>query len=92
LGDNHGLFQGAHGSAPDIAGQNIASPLATILSGSFMLRWLGDRHNDASLITAAERIERAVEATLAGGKAIPRDLGGLASCSEVTGEICRQLK
>jgi 3-isopropylmalate dehydrogenase len=92
LGDNHGLFQGAHGSAPDIAGQNIASPLATILSGSFMLRWLGDRHNDVSLITAAERIERAVEATLAGGKAIPRDLGGLASCSEVTTEICRQLK
>ena len=92
LGDNHGLFQGAHGSAPDIAGQNIASPLATILSGSFMLRWLGDRHNDASLITAAERIERAVEATLANGKAIPRDLGGLASCSEVTAEICRQLK
>jgi 3-isopropylmalate dehydrogenase len=57
-----------------------------------MLRWLGDRHNDASLITAAERIERAVEATLAAGKAIPRDLGGLASCSDVTAEICRQLK
>ena len=92
LGDNHGLFQGAHGSAPDIAGQNIASPLATILSGAFMLRWLGDRHNDTSLVTAAERIEHAVEATLASGKAIPRDLGGLASCSEVTTEICRQLK
>ena len=57
-----------------------------------MLRWLGDRHNDASLVTAAERIERAVEATLAAGKAIPRDLGGLASCSDVTTEICRQLK
>jgi 3-isopropylmalate dehydrogenase len=92
LGDDHGLFQGAHGSAPDIAGQNIASPLATILSGSFMLRWLGDRHADQNLMNAAQRIEQAVEATLAGGKAIPRDLGGVASCSDVTAEICRQLK
>ena len=53
LGDHHGLFQGAHGSAPDIAGQNIASPLATILSGAFMLRWLGDRHADTSLTNRA---------------------------------------
>ncbi|PHY07474.1 MAG: 3-isopropylmalate dehydrogenase [Alcaligenaceae bacterium] len=91
LGDHHGLFQGAHGSAPDIAGQNIASPLATILSGSFMLRWLGDRHADQNLKNAAQRIEQAVEATLADGKEIPRDLGGVASCSDVTTEICRQL-
>ncbi|MCX7223332.1 MAG: isocitrate/isopropylmalate family dehydrogenase, partial [Burkholderiales bacterium] len=92
LGDRHGLFQGAHGSAPDIAGQNIASPLATVLSGSFMLRWLGDRHTDQRLLDAAQRVDRAVELTLAQGKAIPRDLGGLASCSEVTQEICRNLK
>jgi 3-isopropylmalate dehydrogenase len=92
LGDRHGLFQGAHGSAPDIAGQNIASPLATVLSGSFMLRWLGDRHTDQRLIDAAQRVDRAVELTLAQGKAIPRDLGGLSSCSEVTQEICRNLK
>jgi 3-isopropylmalate dehydrogenase len=92
LGDHHGLFQGAHGSAPDIAGQNIASPLATILSGSFMLRWLGDRHADASLSEAADRIERAVELTLSQGQAIPRDLGGQASCSDVTQAICRNLR
>ena len=41
LGLDHGLFQGAHGSAPDIAGQDVASPLATILSAALMLRWLG---------------------------------------------------
>lgn len=92
LGDQHGLFQGAHGSAPDIAGLNVASPLATVLSGSFMLRWLGDRHLDESLIDAAGRIERAVELTLSQGKAIPRDLGGQASCSDVTQAICRNLK
>src|SRR5690606_2153227 len=49
IGDKHALFQGAHGSAPDIAGQNIASPIATILSGVMMLRWLGSTHNDAQL-------------------------------------------
>jgi 3-isopropylmalate dehydrogenase len=92
LGDHHGLFQGAHGSAPDIAGQNIASPLATVLSGSFMLRWLGDRHLDKNLTEAAGRIERAVELTLSQGKAIPRDLGGLASCTDVTQAICRNLQ
>jgi 3-isopropylmalate dehydrogenase len=92
LGDHHGLFQGAHGSAPDIAGQNIASPLATILSGSFMLQWLGDRHADPRLTEASQRVDRAVELTLAQGKTIPRDLGGLASCTEMTQAICRNLK
>ena len=92
LGDTHGLFQGAHGSAPDIAGQNVASPLATVLSGALMLRWLSDRHADASLLESALRIERAVEATLSERLAIPRDLGGQASCTEVTSAICRHLK
>ena len=53
LGDDHGLFQGAHGSAPDIAGQNLASPVATVLSGAMMLRWLADRHGDTELQEAA---------------------------------------
>ena len=65
IGDSHGLFQGAHGSAPDIAGQDVASPVATILSGARMLRWLADKHGDASLDEAAGRIETAVEEVLA---------------------------
>ena len=91
IGDQYGLFQGAHGSAPDIAGKNVASPLATILSGAFMLRWLGEKHDDAALLEAANRVERAVEATLAQGDAVPDNLGGRASCTEVTEAICRQL-
>nr|WP_163501966.1 isocitrate/isopropylmalate dehydrogenase family protein [Halomonas socia] len=88
LGDFHGLFQGAHGSAPDIAGQNVASPIATILSAALMLRWMGDRHMDNTLNDAARRIEAAVEQVLAKGEIIPRDLGGNATCSEITGAIC----
>jgi 3-isopropylmalate dehydrogenase len=91
LGDAHGLFQGAHGSAPDIAGQDLASPVATILSGAMMLRWLADRHADAALADAAGRIEQAVEAVLARGESVPRDLGGSAGCTAMTEAVLRQL-
>ncbi|KQP35632.1 isocitrate/isopropylmalate dehydrogenase family protein [Pseudorhodoferax sp. Leaf274] len=92
LGERHGLFQGAHGSAPDIAGQNLASPIATILSGALMLRWLGEQHGDQALSTGADRVEQAVEAVLAEGRVVPRDLGGQASCTEMTDAICRRLR
>ena len=91
LGDAHGLFQGAHGSAPDIAGQDAASPVATILSAALMLRWLGERHADPALVDSAGRIEQAVETVLAERRAVPRDLGGQARCSEVTTAVCRAL-
>ncbi len=92
LGLQHGLFQGAHGSAPDIAGQDVASPIATILSGALMLRWLADRHGDAMLQQAADRVEGAVKAVLAHGDAVPGDQGGHARCSEVTQAVCRRLR
>lgn len=91
LGLHHGLFQGAHGSAPDIAGLDAASPIATILSGALMLRWLGDRHGDAALLQAADRVDKAVVAVLANGDAVPGDQGGHARCSEVTRAVCRRL-
>lgn len=91
LGDHHGLFQGAHGSAPDIAGQDLASPVATILSGALMLRWLADRHADPALADAAGRVEQAVESVLAAGTHVPHDLGGQARCSEMTVAIIGQL-
>jgi 3-isopropylmalate dehydrogenase len=92
LGERHGLFQGAHGSAPDIAGQNLASPVATVLSGALMLRWLGEQHGDEALHAGAARVEQAVEAVLAEGLVVPRDLGGQASCTEMTAAICRRLR
>ncbi len=91
IGDGHALFQGAHGSAPDIAGQNAASPIATILSGVMMLRWLNQRNGDVAVGQAADRIEAAVGTVLAEGRAVPRDLGGAASCTEVTDAVRRAL-
>ncbi len=92
LGDRHGLFQGAHGSAPDIAGQDAANPFATILSGVMMLQWLAQTHGDDRLHKAADRVESAVTRVLEAGAWLPRDIGGTARCSEVTQAVCRALK
>src|SRR5262249_35684963 len=59
IGDQHAVFQPAHGTAPDIAGKGIANPIAAILSAAMMLDWLGRRHGHAGLTHAAERIETA---------------------------------
>ena len=56
-----GLFEPVHGSAPDIAGKDIANPLASILSAAMMLRYSFDRQD------AADRVERAVRKVLADG-------------------------
>jgi len=59
--NNKGLYEPSHGSAPDIAGKNIANPLATILSAAMMLRF------SLNLANEAERIEKAVQTVLAQG-------------------------
>lgn len=83
IGDNHAVFQPAHGTAPDIAGQGIANPVAAILSASMMLDWLGRRHACRDLVLAGERIERAVARVLAAGTRLPVDQGGTATTTQV---------
>jgi 3-isopropylmalate dehydrogenase len=78
--DTHAMAQASHGSAPDIAGQDAANPIAMILSTAMLLDWLAGKHDDDRLADAADRIERAVEDTVAAGTAT-RDMGGTASCS-----------
>ena len=75
-GSGKGLYEPIHGSAPDIAGQGKANPLATILSAAMMLRHSLDRAGDA------DRIEAAVAVALAGG-ARGADLGGNHSTREI---------
>jgi 3-isopropylmalate dehydrogenase len=76
LGDAHGLFQPAHGSAPDIAGQDQANPTATILCAAMMLDWLGERHGIKALGEAAQLIEDAVEGGFATRALRPMEFGG----------------
>jgi isocitrate dehydrogenase (NAD+) len=67
IGYNAAIFEAVHGSAPDIAGQNIANPAAIVLAGVMMLRHLGEG-------MAADRIEAAVAAVIREGKSVTRDL------------------
>ncbi|MGI9504323.1 MAG: isocitrate/isopropylmalate dehydrogenase family protein [Geminicoccaceae bacterium] len=90
-GDKHGMFQGSHGSAPDIAGLGLANPIACILSGAIMLDWLGEKHGDERLTVAAGRIRSATEAVLAEGQQITPDIGGEGSTSGCADAICAAL-
>ena len=72
VGDHHGMFQPSHGSAPDIAGQGAANPIATILSVAMMLDWLKHRET----VRGAAAIRQAVEAVLQEPELRTRDLGG----------------
>ncbi len=92
IGDNHAVFQPAHGTAPDIAGKGIANPIAAILSAGMMLDWLGRRHQNPDLLRSAECIERAVADVLGEGKTLPVDLGGSATTPAVGQAIAEQLK
>jgi 3-isopropylmalate dehydrogenase len=91
IGDKHGLFQSAHGSAPTIAGKNIANPLATILSAALMLEWLGDRDSSPTLHAASRTIEHAVEEMLVKGEVRTSDMDGNSSTSQVGDEVAKRV-
>lgn len=76
LGDENGLFQPAHGTAPDIAGQGIANPSAMMVSAAMMLNWLAEKHDAPALATAGRGLERALEIGFEKGSVRPYDLGG----------------
>jgi tartrate dehydrogenase/decarboxylase/D-malate dehydrogenase len=74
------LFEPVHGSAPDIAGQGVANPLATVLAGAMMADFLGETET-------AARIDNAVRAVLATGRTVTRDLGGTGTTRTVTDAV-----
>jgi 3-isopropylmalate dehydrogenase len=87
IGEEHALFQPSHGTAPQLAGKNLANPLATILSGAMMLDWLGEQHNDLEATSAAQKIESGVTQLLAAGKPLTPDLAGRAGTKAVGAAI-----
>jgi 3-isopropylmalate dehydrogenase len=74
-GRDHAMGQAAHGSAPDIAGQDIANPFSLILSASQLLGWHGQRKGLRAFLDASRSIDAAVAAAIAAGDAT-RDVGG----------------
>jgi isocitrate dehydrogenase (NAD+) len=85
IGEKGATFEAVHGSAPDIAGKNIANPIAVILSGALLLDHIGE-------LEAGNRVRAAVSAVLKEGKAMPKDLGGSASTSEVGEAIATRVQ
>jgi len=83
IGDQHAMFEPIHGSAPRIAGQKVANPIAAILSAKMMLEWIAKTHGDEAPKRAADKIEKAVERVLMEGKVRTYDLGGESSTTEV---------
>ncbi|MDO8541554.1 MAG: isocitrate/isopropylmalate dehydrogenase family protein [Opitutaceae bacterium] len=88
LGDEHGLFQPSHGTAPTIAGKGIANPIATILSVALMLEWLA--HPET--VRGARIIESAVARVLANPANATSDLGGKLSTTEMTARIIETIE
>jgi isocitrate dehydrogenase (NAD+) len=84
IGETMALFEAVHGTAPDIAGKNLANPTAMLLSAIMMLRHIRES-------AAADRIEKALNKTLTDRKTITRDLGGSSSTTEFTDALCSNI-
>ena len=91
IGDDTGLFQPAHGSAPDIMGTDKANPLAAILSGALMLEYLAQKLDRPELIDAAELVEAAVYRGFEQNRIRPVEFGGDMGTRAVTNELLRLL-
>jgi isocitrate dehydrogenase (NAD+) len=80
LGDNYAMFEPAHGSTPKYSGMDKVNPVASILSGAWMVRYLGETDIANAIFEATEKI-------IAEGKYVTYDLGGSSSLSRMTSEI-----
>ncbi len=87
IGDDTGLFQPAHGSAPDIMGQDKANPLAAILSGSLMLDYLAEKRAAPAYADAAALIEDAVLRGFREGRLEPLEFGGTMGTRAMAAEV-----
>jgi isocitrate dehydrogenase (NAD+) len=84
IGEGCAIFEAVHGSAPDIAGRNLANPMALILSSALMLEHLGESE-------ASRRVRTALRGVLAEGRALTPDLGGKAGTIEVAEAIAAKV-
>ena len=90
LGKDYAVAQAQHGSAPSIAGQDLANPYALIASSAMMLDWLADKHGHDGAAEAAQRIERAVDKAFAAGIR-PLDLGGRSGTADTAKAVLAAL-
>ncbi|MGF7056619.1 isocitrate/isopropylmalate dehydrogenase family protein [Brassicibacter mesophilus] len=84
IGDDVAVFEPVHGSAPDIAGQNLANPTSTLLSGIMMLKYIGE-------FDFAEKIEKALTEVLREGNKLTKDMGGTLGTDEFANAIIQKM-
>ena len=84
IGVNGAIFEAVHGTAPDIAGKNVANPGALVLAACMLLEHIGDYERGG-------RVRRALETTIREGKTVTRDLGGTASTDQFTDAVIAHL-
>lgn len=84
IGDDIAVFEPVHGSAPDIAGRNLANPTSTVLSGIMMLKYIDE-------FEAAEKIEKALTEVLREGKKLTKDMGGASGTDEFANAIIQKM-
>ncbi len=90
LGEHAAIFEAVHGSAPDIAGQGIANPLALTMSAVMMLNYIAEMHGDGALAATATRIRTAYDLALRDG-CKTRDLGGTLTTSQFADAVIARL-
>ena len=86
-GAEHAVAQAQHGSAPDIAGRDLANPGSLIGSAAMLLGWLGERRGDGRLLRAATLIEGALDRTIQSPEGRTADLGGPLGTRAFTGKV-----
>jgi 3-isopropylmalate dehydrogenase len=91
VGYTQAMAQATHGSAPDIAGKNIANPYAMIMSGQMLFEWLGRKRAEPRAVEAANRIAAAVNKVIADARDLTGDLGGTATTAKMGDAIVRAL-
>lgn len=83
FGESYAMFEPAHGSAPKYSGMDKVNPVASILSGAWLVRYIGEKEISNAIFEATEKI-------IAEGKYVTYDLGGESSLSRMTAEISRR--
>jgi 3-isopropylmalate dehydrogenase len=91
-GEGHCMAQAQHGSAPDIAGKDLANPLSLILSAGMLLGWLGRRHDKENFVAAERALEHAVDALVETPAGRTRDLGGALGTKAMTAALRARLE
>ena len=87
----HAMAQATHGSAPDIAGRNMANPYAMIMSGKMLFEWLAAKRGEPRAAEAAQHIDRAMGEVIAEARHLTRDLGGSAGTREMGDAVARRI-